>query len=111
MESLSGRVVCITSPSGIGTLLARRFAEDGAQIVISAPDVAELERMHGDLAKQGVDVLAYPCDATNGESVQELVDMAVLWCGRLDVLVMNAPSDEGVQKTVLHILEPPFRQT
>jgi len=108
MESLTGRVVCITSPSGIG--LARSFADAGARIVISAPDVDELQRMHGELEKHGVDVFAFPCDATDEGSVRELVDMAVLWCGRVDVLVVNDSANDAPERTVVRILEPPYER-
>ena len=108
MESLNGRVVCITSPSGIGTLLARRFADEGARIVISAPDLEELQRVHEELERRGVDVFAFPCDATDEGSVRELVDMAVLWCGRVDVLIMNASSDGELGRTIVQILDPPY---
>ncbi len=107
MESLRGRVVCITSVKGIHPLIARHFAAQGARIVISAPDVDALERLHGDLVKEGVDVLAFPCDATDEASVRELVEMAMLWCGRVDALVVNGSTDEALRSTLVHSLGLP----
>ncbi len=86
-HSFADRVVCITNPTGLGLLLASQLAGAGARIVISTPDVDELARAHEELTRRGVDVLAYPCDATKESGMRELVGVALRWFGRVDAVV------------------------
>src|SRR5687768_13640627 len=60
-----GKVVLITGGSrGLGLVLARQFAEEGARLAICARDPEELTRAVDDLAARGAEVLAVPCDVT-----------------------------------------------
>jgi NAD(P)-dependent dehydrogenase (short-subunit alcohol dehydrogenase family) len=91
MNSLAGKVVLITGGSrGLGHLLARLAAADGAAVVICARDPIELERARLNLKERGADVLALPCDVTDPMQVNELVAQAVRQFGLIDVLVNNA---------------------
>jgi NAD(P)-dependent dehydrogenase (short-subunit alcohol dehydrogenase family) len=88
---LRGKVVIITGGSrGLGLVLAREFADEGARVAICARDPRELERARRDLAARGADVLAFPCDVTDRAQVAELVEVATRRFGRVDVLVNNA---------------------
>jgi NAD(P)-dependent dehydrogenase (short-subunit alcohol dehydrogenase family) len=105
MSLLARTVVCITNPRGLGLLLARRFAQDCARIVLAGPDIDELEQAHRDLSRRGADVLAYPCDPADEESVRELLNMAVLWFGRVDVLVKISPNGTG--RAIVDVVHQP----
>lgn len=60
---LAGRTVVITGGSrGLGLLLARRFADKGARLVILARNQGELGRARIELEARGAEVLALPCD-------------------------------------------------
>ncbi len=88
---LSQKTVLITGGSrGLGLLMAHEFARQGARIVITARDAAELERAHDLLSRDGADVLAYPCDITIPSELDGLVATALDWFGTIDVLVNNA---------------------
>jgi NAD(P)-dependent dehydrogenase (short-subunit alcohol dehydrogenase family) len=88
---LRGKVVLITGGSrGLGLVLAREFAREGARVAICARDVEELERARHDLDERGARVLAVPCDVTERAQVVELVDIVREHFGRIDVLVNNA---------------------
>src|SRR4051794_9626823 len=69
---LRDRTVLITGGSrGLGLVLAREFARQGASLVLCARDAEELERARSDLADRGARVLAFPCDVTNEGQVKD----------------------------------------
>jgi NAD(P)-dependent dehydrogenase (short-subunit alcohol dehydrogenase family) len=88
---LRGKSVLVTGGSrGLGLLLAREFAAEGASVAICARDPAELERARRDLEGRGARVFAFPCDVTDRAQVKELVEVVTRHFGRIDVLVNNA---------------------
>jgi NAD(P)-dependent dehydrogenase (short-subunit alcohol dehydrogenase family) len=88
---LAGRTVVITGGSrGLGLLLARRFADKGARLVILARNQGELGRARIELEARGAEVLALPCDVGDEAAVGEAISRAVHRFGRIDVLVNNA---------------------
>ena len=88
---MHGQVVLITGSSrGLGLALAEEFALQGSRVVVSARDEQELERARQQLADQGAEVLAIPCDMTQREQVQHLMEQATTHYGRVDILVNNA---------------------
>jgi NAD(P)-dependent dehydrogenase (short-subunit alcohol dehydrogenase family) len=85
------RVVLITGASrGLGLVLARQFAEEGAKLAICARDAEELERARQQLVGLGADVIAITCDVSREQDVAELVRAVESLYGRIDVLVNNA---------------------
>ena len=85
------KTVLITGGSrGLGLVLAREFAREGARIAICARDEHELERARIDLEKFAVEVMTVPCDITNKEEVAEMVVAINRRFGHIDVLVNNA---------------------
>jgi NAD(P)-dependent dehydrogenase (short-subunit alcohol dehydrogenase family) len=88
---LKGKTVLITGGSrGLGLVLAREFADEGANVAICARDRGELERAREDLARRGANVFAFPCDVTERAQVRELVEVVSRRFGGVDVLVNNA---------------------
>src|SRR5919206_4852871 len=86
-----GKTVLITGGSrGLGLVLARVLAREGARLAICARDAAELEGARADLAARGADVLAVPCDMTERAQVEKLVNDVRAHFGRIDVLINNA---------------------
>lgn len=86
-----GKTVLITGGSrGLGLVLARGFAAEGANVAICARDPQELERARADLAARGARAFAFPCDVTDRAQVRELVDVVTRHFGCIDVLVNNA---------------------
>jgi NAD(P)-dependent dehydrogenase (short-subunit alcohol dehydrogenase family) len=114
-ETLSGKVILITGSSrGLGHLLARLAAAEGAKVVICARDPFELERVRLNLLERGAEVLALPCDVTEPQQVQQLVAEAVGHFGRIDILVNNAgvirvgPLDDMGIEDFRHVMEVNF---
>src|SRR5687767_16038448 len=63
---LRGKTVLVTGGSrGLGLVLAREFAANGARVAICARDEQEMDQASDDLLSRGADVLAIKCDVTN----------------------------------------------
>ena len=92
-KSLSGRIALITgSAGGIGKAIAKRFAEEGACVVIN--DINE-ERMKGamdEFQKQfGRDTASSTLlDVTDNATIEKAFAAAVLAFGGVDIIVSNA---------------------
>ncbi len=91
-KPLSGKVALVTGASrGIGAAIARRLADDGADIAISytaSPDKAEA--VVADLKSKGVRAEAFKADQADVKAAARLVDDVAAKFGRLDILVNNA---------------------
>jgi NAD(P)-dependent dehydrogenase (short-subunit alcohol dehydrogenase family) len=88
---LRGKVVLITGGSrGLGLVMAREFAREGARLAICARSLEELERARADLSQGGARVLAVPCDVRERSQVNEMINVVRDHYGRIDVLVNNA---------------------
>ncbi len=86
-----GQVVLITGGSrGLGLVLARELAQEGARLGICAREPAELACARADLVGRGAEVLAFPCDVTDRAQVAEWVRVCRDHYGRVDVLINNA---------------------
>lgn len=89
--SFKGKVVVITGGSrGLGLVLARRFAKEGARLAICARNAEELEIARQELSNSGTEVLALPCDVRHEAEVNNFVQQVESRFGRVDVLVNNA---------------------
>ena len=95
---LAGKTVLVTAAAGtgIGFATAKRCAEEGALVAISDRHVrrlgeaaAELTRVYESL-DAGFKPVAVPCDVTDEEQVQAMIDAVVAEYGHIDVLVNNA---------------------
>lgn len=85
------KVVLITGGSrGLGLVLARGLASQGARLAICARDVDELERAAEDLKSYGVDVFYAACDMRQQPEVERLVSQVRMQFGRVDALINNA---------------------
>jgi len=88
---LRGKTVLITGGSrGLGLVMAREFAREGANVAVCARDRAELERAQAELAASGARAFAIPCDVTDRTQVKELIEVVTGHFGRIDVLVNYA---------------------
>ena len=88
---LRNKTVLITGGSrGLGLVLAREFALEGAQVAICARDEEELEQARVDLQNRGAEVLTVRCDVTNATEVEGMVNQVRARFGKIDVLVNNA---------------------
>lgn len=82
-------MVITGASAGIGLACARRFAEEGANVVAVARGAAELERARAALARLGP-VLAIATDVAHPDAPARIIDGALAEFGKLHVLVNNA---------------------
>lgn len=88
---LRGKVVFITGGSrGLGLVLARQLADEGAKLALCARDADELARARAELKSRNADVLAVPCDVTDKAQVESAVKNVIQHFGTIDVLINNA---------------------
>ncbi len=89
---LAGRIAVITGASrGIGAAVARRFAAEGAQLVLVARTVGGLEELDDQIREGGGErPTLVPLDLREFDAIDRLGASLYQRFGRLDVLVGNA---------------------
>jgi NAD(P)-dependent dehydrogenase (short-subunit alcohol dehydrogenase family) len=96
---LEGRVAVVTGgASGIGLATVRRFADEGARVVIG-----DLDPASGEAAAAEVDGLFIRTDVTSADDVAAMFDTAKSTYGSVDIAFNNAgispPDDDSILET------------
>lgn len=90
MGHFDNKVVWVTgASSGIGRATARRFYDEGADVVISARSEDALNDLRDDVSEPER-IRVVPVDLTDEDALHGAVDETRNWRGRVDVLVNNA---------------------
>lgn len=85
------KVIIVTGgSSGMGKAMATRFAEEGANVVITGRSLERLEAAKAEIEKFEGQVLCIDMDVRYPERVQYTVDKTVATYGKIDGLVNNA---------------------
>ena len=86
------KVAIVTgAASGIGLATAKRFAQEGARVVVADLDRDKTEAAANEVNKAGApDAWASACDVSKEDDVKATVAGAISRFGRLDVVVNNA---------------------
>lgn len=79
--------VVVGGSSGIGRTLAIGLARAGAHVVPSARRTELVKGVAAEIEAVGRRTLLHPCDVTNRESLQQLLDAVIAAFGRVDILV------------------------
>jgi meso-butanediol dehydrogenase/(S,S)-butanediol dehydrogenase/diacetyl reductase len=89
-KRFEGKVAVVTGASGgIGAAMAKRFADEGAAVVVSAID-PKVDEVAAALKAAGASVASMRMDVTKKAEVAALYDLAEKEFGRVDISVQNA---------------------
>ncbi len=111
---LAGRIALITGASrGIGAAVAKRFAAEGAQVILTARTVGGLEAVDDAIQATGGKATLVPLDLNDHGKIDQLGAQIAERFGRLDILVGNAGmlgeltplahADAGVWEKVMNV--------
>jgi 3-oxoacyl-[acyl-carrier protein] reductase len=90
LKRLEGKVAVITGAGrGIGAAIARRFAADGASVVLNSLSDSAV-KVADEITASGGKAVAIKGDVSKADDVGKVIDVAVSTFGRLDILINNA---------------------
>jgi NAD(P)-dependent dehydrogenase (short-subunit alcohol dehydrogenase family) len=101
---LAGRIALITGASrGIGAAVAKRFAAEGAHVILTARTTGGLEEVDDAIRAQGDQAATLvPVDLLDYDKIDQLGGAIAQRFGRLDILVGNA-GRLGILSPMSHI--------
>lgn len=112
-KKLIGKVAIVTgSSSGIGEGIAKKFAEEGASVVVVSNRAVEKgQAVCEQLCKIGSDAIYCQMNVSNPDDVDRLFSTVMNKYGRLDILVNNAGGQVASPfgKTTFEMLEQDMR--
>lgn len=92
------KIVLITgATSGIGLGCARKFAENGDQLILTGRNEKRLEEIRHELEAKGTKVLILPFDVRDSEKAKACIDSLPEEWQHIDVLVNNAGLALGLE--------------
>ncbi len=90
-KRLSGRIALVTGASrGIGRAVAKRFAEEGAHVIINARTQGALEELDDEIQAIGGQATLVPGDLTDFDMIDQMGRAVFERWKKLDILVGNA---------------------
>lgn len=105
---LEGKAAIVTgAASGFGEGIARRFAAEGAKVIVNDINVRDGERVAEDIRATGRAALFVPGNVSLDADIARLVKAALEAYGRIDVLVNNAGTTHRNQP-LLDVTEAEF---
>ena len=92
--SLNGKVALVTGATrGIGRSIAQELGRAGAKLSLCSRKAEACEQARSELAAEGIDVIAQPCNVSRREELQALVAATRARWGGIDIVVCNAASN------------------
>ena len=90
-QLLNDKSIIVTGGgTGLGKSMALRFAELGADLVITSRRKEVIEKTAEELREHGGKVLAIACDVRDPDQVNDMVSQTVNEFGKIDILLNNA---------------------
>lgn len=95
-KSFKRETVLITGgTSGIGLLIAKQIAKEGATVIIWAREKQKLEETASEIRKEGGKVYIYSVDVSNRDQVYKTADIVRKEVGDVTMLINNAAIVRG----------------
>jgi NAD(P)-dependent dehydrogenase (short-subunit alcohol dehydrogenase family) len=111
MNALDGKTAIVTgASSGIGFATARLFAQEGANVVVTARRQDELSALVADIEAEGRDAVAVVGDVREEALARSVVETAIDRYGSLDIAFNNAGS-LGAMGSVIDLSAADWRDT
>ena len=92
MKRFENKIVLVTGAGrGIGASIAKRFASEGAEVIVnySGNDEAA-QKTVDEITATGGQAQKYKCSVNDSDSVKVMIDEIIKKFGRIDILVNNA---------------------
>ena len=88
---LEGKVAIITGgATGIGEAISKRFAEEGARVVVASFPEDPVEEVVNSIRSNGGGAVGFQGDLSDDSNAMRCVQLAVSEWGKLDILINNA---------------------
>lgn len=88
---LENKVAIVTGGGGgIGRVIAIRFANEGASVVLAGPTAEKIAAVEKEIRDAGGNALAIRTDVADESNVKQMVSATIEKLGQIDVLVNNA---------------------
>jgi len=88
---LQDKVAIVTGAgAGMGEAIAKRYAKEGAKVVLADLNEANLERVVSEIEASGGTAIAVLANVAKEEDVERIVDETIKAYGKLSILVNNA---------------------
>ena len=92
MKRFEDKIVLVTGAGrGIGASIAKRFASEGAEVIVNYSGNDEVaQKTVDEITATGGQAQKYKCSVNDSESVKVMIDEIIKKFGRIDILVNNA---------------------
>lgn len=92
MKRFENKIVLVTGAGrGIGASIAKRFASEGAEVIVNYNGNDEAaQKTVDEITATGGQAQKYKCSVNDSESVKVMIDEIIKEFGRIDILVNNA---------------------
>jgi 3-oxoacyl-[acyl-carrier protein] reductase len=88
---LKGKIALITgSAQGLGAAIAKKFAQEGAQLIINDINNEKAEIFSKELENLGYTAIPLAADVSNAQQVDTMIEKTIKRFGSIDILVNNA---------------------
>lgn len=104
MGRLAGKRIVLTGAGGMmGADIARTFAREGANLVLSSRTTTKIASLATELAELGVRTAVLPADLTIDAEADRLADRAWEAFGGIDVILLSSQPPEPCQSDLLSV--------
>ena len=88
---LKNKVAIVTGgASGFGEGIVRRFAKEGAHVLVADINLEGAENVASDVNKEGGNAVAFGVDVSDSNQTKAMMDRGCEAFGKLDILIQNA---------------------